>query len=204
MLQSGVHAIVAGVLLAMTVPIRQGRLPEDVDAHLDAAELDTDVELREARMSYIEEQTEDALSPLHRLEHLLQPWSAFFVVPVFALFNAGVTLGGGVELANPVTLGIVAGLLLGKPVGILLASYIAVRLGWAGLPRGVNWGQMLSVWIVAGIGFTRALFIGSLAFDDAVAFDQARLGILAASVVAAIIGLATLALSTRTTPSARS
>lgn len=204
MLQSGVHATVAGVLLAMTVPIRQGRLPEDVDAHLDAAELDTDVELREARMSYIEEQAEDALSPLHRLEHLLQPWSAFFVVPVFALFNTGVTLGGGVELANPVTLGIVAGLLLGKPVGILLASYIAVRLGWAGLPRGVNWGQMLSVGIVAGIGFTMALFIGSLAFDDAVAFDQARLGILAASLVAAIIGLATLALNTRTTPSTRS
>ena len=195
MLQSGVHATVAGVLLAMTLPIRQRRVPEDVRRHLEATDRTVDPELREARLSYVEAQAEAALSPLHRLEHLLLPWSTFLIVPVFALFNAGVSLGRGVTLGNPVTLGVLVGLLVGKPIGILLASSVAVRLGLAALPQGVNWGQMLSVGFVAGIGFTMALFIGGLAFDSPIEFDEARLGIMAASVIAAAGGLLALRLT---------
>ena len=154
-LLSGVHATVAGVLLALAVPLESNA----------------------------------KTSPLHRLEHILHPYVAYLIMPVFAFFNAGVALAG--SQLGPVSLGIFAGLVMGKPLGILLFSYLAVRLGLARLPGGVGWRAVAGVGMVAGVGFTMALFIADLAFDAAL-LDEAKLGILAASLVAALLGAAAL------------
>jgi NhaA family Na+:H+ antiporter len=192
MLQSGVHATVAGVLFALVIPMRRKVAPEDLRDELRAGLERGKFEEVEAKVANLERVLEDAQSPLHRLEHSLHPWVAFLVMPVFALFNAGVSLAGG-GLANPVALGVLLGLLVGKPVGVLGFSWLATRLGWASLPQGVGWGAMAGVGLLAGIGFTMSLFIGTLAFEGSELLDQAKLGILAASVVAAASGLALLA-----------
>jgi NhaA family Na+:H+ antiporter len=192
MLQSGVHATVAGVLFALVIPMRRKVAPEDLRDELRAGLERGKFEEVEAKVANLERVLEDAQSPLHRLEHSLHPWVAFLVMPVFALFNAGVSLAGG-GLANPVALGVLLGLLAGKPVGVLGFSWLATRLGWASLPQGIGWGAMAGVGLLAGIGFTMSLFIGTLAFKGSELLDQAKLGILAASVVAAASGLALLA-----------
>ena len=169
-LKSGVHATVAGVLIATTIPMGVGRNDEETGEH-DHPE-----------------------SPLHMLEHGLHPWVAFVVLPVFALANAGVALGGGTADAAgmQITLGIVLGLVLGKPLGILATSWIAVRAGWADLPEGVNWRQLTGVGSLCGIGFTMSLFIGGLAFADPALLDAAKMGILGASLISALVGTALL------------
>lgn len=138
-------------------------------------------------------------SPLHVLEHNLQPWVAFGVLPVFAFFNAGVPLSGVTfaTFGGGVPLGIAAGLFLGKTLGICAVCGLMVRLGWGALPRGANWMQFFGVTALAGIGFTMSLFIGSLAFADG---DQqymtlVRLGVLAGSLVSGLAGYAVLRLA---------
>ncbi|MEO1020138.1 MAG: Na+/H+ antiporter NhaA, partial [Pseudomonadota bacterium] len=130
-------------------------------------------------------------SPLHNFEHALHPYSAYFIMPLFALFNAGVALGGSEEgsLVSLATLGVFLGLLVGKPLGVFGATWLAVQLRITKLPSGVNWEGVVGVGFLAGIGFTMALFIANLAFGEGVALDQAKIGILSASVVAAIAGL---------------
>lgn len=192
MLQSGVHATVAGVLLALVIPMNRKIPPEDLRDELRSGLARGEFEEVETKVANLERVLEDAQSPLHRLEHSLHPWVAFVVMPVFALFNAGVSLTGGGGLANPVALGVLLGLLVGKPVGVLGASWLAVRMGWASLPQGAGWGAMAGVSLLAGIGFTMSLFIGTLAFEGSTLLDEAKLGILAASVVAAVAGLAIL------------
>ena len=144
---------------------------------------------------------EDAQSPLHRLEHLLHPWAAFLVLPIFALFNAGVSLGGGASLLSPVTVGVSLGLLVGKPLGVLAFSWAATQLGWASLPEGVVWRFMAGTGLLAGIGFTMSLFVGGLAFEEGGLLDQAKLGVLSASVLAAVLGLTLLGWGARSNPS---
>ena len=129
-----------------------------------------------------------AQSPLHEYEHALQPWVAYGIMPLFALFNAGVTLGGEGGFGNVVTLGAFLGLLIGKPVGITLFVAIAIALGVTRLPSGVGWAAITGVGLLGGIGFTMALFIAMLAFGESPALDQAKIGVLAASVCAAVIG----------------
>ncbi|PJB45129.1 MAG: sodium:proton antiporter, partial [Deltaproteobacteria bacterium CG_4_9_14_3_um_filter_63_12] len=134
----------------------------------------------------------EAIPPVTRLEVALHPWVAFAIMPLFALANAGVSLGGvsaGSPGATSIALGVGLGLVVGKPLGILLFSWLTVRLGLASLPRGVSWGGVLVVGCVAGIGFTMALFIGALAFDDASMLAVAKLAVLGASVVAGVVGL---------------
>jgi NhaA family Na+:H+ antiporter len=134
---------------------------------------------------------------LEGLEHALHPWSVFLVMPLFALANAGVEVTrAGLEDAasSPITLGVAAGLLLGKPAGVLLASWLAVRSGAARLPENLGWAHLAGAGLLAGIGFTVSLFITDLAFDDAVRQEDAKLGILGASVVAALAGYAFLRL----------
>ena len=165
---SGVHATVAGVLAAMLIPIR--RSPGAPD---------------------------DTGSPLHRLEHGLQPWVAFIVVPVFGFANAGVSLAGfgwGTLLA-PVPLGIAAGLFVGKQVGVLGAVWGAARLGWARRPAGASWAQVYGTTLLCGIGFTMSLFIAGLAFADEALVDQVKIGVLAGSVLSAIAGAAVLSIA---------
>jgi NhaA family Na+:H+ antiporter len=135
----------------------------------------------------------EALPPVVRIETALHPWVAFGIMPLFALANAGVNVRavnpGGSD-AWPLLLGVVAGLVVGKPVGILLASLVAIRLGVAALPPGVTWHGIALVGCVAGIGFTMAIFIAGLAFVDPGRLRVATLGVLVASTLAAVIGLA--------------
>jgi NhaA family Na+:H+ antiporter len=164
-LLSGVHATIAGVLAAMMIPLR--RSPGTPDA-------------------------ED--STLHRLEHGLQPWVAYGVVPLFGFANAGVSLAGiGVaQLVAPLPLGIAAGLFLGKQLGVFGSVRLAVRLGFGVLPRGASWLQVYGVSLLCGIGFTMSLFIGGLAYSDAMLVDEVKIGVLMGSLLSAVVGYALL------------
>ncbi len=181
---SGVHATIAGVLLAFAVPIGRVRV-----LSAPSARAGDDPELYEAQLKELEDETRQARPPLHRLEHLLHPYVAYFIMPVFAFFNAGVALEG--THVGLVASGIFFGLLLGKPIGILSFTFLAVRLGLAKLPEGVGWRAIGGVGLIAGIGFTMALFVAGLAFGPAL-LDEAKLGILSASLTAALLGVAVL------------
>ena len=160
MLKSGIHATIAGVLLAMFIPMTNKAHPDD--------------------------------SPLENLEHDLQDTVNFLILPIFAFANAGIYLmgdSGFSSLNHSVPVGITLGLLLGKPIGVMIFSWLGVKSGLASLPAGINWRQVLGVAILCGIGFTMSLFIGGLAFAglEVKAFDE-RLGIVLGSIVAGIIG----------------
>ncbi len=205
-LKSGVHATIAGVLLALTIPARR-RI--DARSFLDHGRSLMDLFAEEAEpgrmeptprqrdvIHALEESCEAVETPLQRLEHSLHPWVAFFIMPVFALANAGVVLSGdmlSVALGSTITLGIIAGLVLGKQVGVTLFAWGAVRLGWAEMPASVTWRQLYGVSWLTGIGFTMSLFIGGLAFADPVLLDSAKIGILIASVISGIGGWMLLA-----------
>ena len=153
---------------------------------------------QQAVVHTLEESAEAVQTPLERLEHALHPWVGFFIMPVFALANAGVVLSGemlGVAFGSTITLGIIAGLVLGKQLGVTLFAWGAVRLGWAEMPANVSWRQVYGVAWLTGIGFTMSLFIGGLAFADPVALDSSKIGILAASLISGIGGWILLARS---------
>jgi NhaA family Na+:H+ antiporter len=188
--QSGVHATMAGVVLALLTPVRpvgSASEPEPVADARDAAVLEEDGEG----------------SPLAHLEDLLHPWASFVVVPLFALANAGVRLTTDLPDAGlRVTAGVVAGLVVGKLVGVVGASWLAVRLRVAGLPEGVRWTHLAGAGALAGIGFTMSLFVTELAFvhtsDGGELVGAAKQAILVASVVAAALGSLVFVLSGRT------
>ena len=162
LLKSGVHATLAGVVLALFIPLR----PPDA--------------------------RHGQPSPLHEFEQALHPWVAFGVLPVFAFANAGVPLAGvtASQVLHPVSLGIIAGLVIGKQAGIVLLSWLAVRLGMASLPRDVSWGLIYGASLLCGIGFTMSLFIASLAFEQGggAYLGLERIGILAGSTIAGAAG----------------
>ena len=197
LLQSGVHATLAGVAIGLLAPARP-LLNEEVargyaaralrDRHLDADEL--------ARMRFL---LKESVSVVERLQSTLHPVSAYVVLPVFALANAGVELGAiGKVFTEPVGLGIVLGLVVGKPVGIFLASFAAVRLGLGRLPDGTTWSMLLGLGAVGGIGFTVSIFIAGLSFPGAdLLTEEAKVAILLASLVAAIVGIVVLLASTK-------
>jgi Na+:H+ antiporter, NhaA family len=206
---SGIHATLAGILLAMTIPARpahtparfERRIEELLDAfRADRRDLSTpDDPLTNQRMASIAEAVERSSAavqaPLQRIEHRLTPWVTFVVIPVFALSNAGIDLlavSWREALSEPVTLGVGAGLLIGKFVGISLFSWAAVRLRIARLSSGVGWRHLLGAAWLGGIGFTMSLFIAQLAFSAAHLVEQAKLGILLGSAASAVIGLAWL------------
>ena len=200
-LLSGVHATVAGVLLAMTIPARtrintgeflsQSRaiLDEFEGAERPGTSVLTNKEQRAAVQS-LETACQHAESPMQRLEHALHPWVAFVIMPLFALANAGVSLSSDLStaLTHPVTLGVMAGLVLGKPLGVTLFAWLAVRSGIADVPTGVTWRQIHGAGWLAGMGFTMSLFIANLAFGDTPLLTTAKVGILTASFVAGTIG----------------
>ncbi len=138
-------------------------------------------------------------SPLHALEHALTPYVLFLIVPVFAFANAGVVLKGltFADLLAPLPLGIAAGLVIGKQAGVFGVTWLIVRVGWARLPHSVTWVHIYGLACLAGIGFTMSLFIGGLSFDDQAHMNAVRLGVLAGSVVSALIGYGVLFLSGR-------
>jgi NhaA family Na+:H+ antiporter len=214
-LLSGVHATVAGVLLALVIPVRtridEPRFLAGARAALDsfdAAALVTATDPGTTVLSNVGHHTaleeletlcEQAQPPLIRLEHALHGIVSFGIMPLFALSNAGVTLGGGaLDAAGAVRVaaGAALGLLVGKPVGIFGFSWLAVRAGWATLPGGVTWSALAGAAILGGIGFTMALFIAGLAFPNG-PLDAAKLGVLAASAVTGLVGWLALRRSLR-------
>lgn len=198
-LKSGVHATIAGVLLAMTIPaqarinssefVKQGRSILDEFERASVGNK-TDNETRQAALQALETTCEQAETPLQRLEHALHPWVAFFIMPIFALANAGVTLESNFSelLGQPISLGVIAGLVIGKQIGVTLFAWLAVRSKLADLPSGVTWRQIYGAGWLAGIGFTMSLFIAGLAFGDTPALALAKFGILIASLIAGIAG----------------
>ncbi len=166
MLKSGVHATLAGVLIALFIPMQQPSNPSE--------------------------------SPLRRLEHRLHPWVAYMVLPIFAFANAGLNLRDldAPQLLHHVTLGVAAGLFVGKQVGVMLCCWLAIRLGWASLPRGATWLSLYGIAVLTGVGFTMSLFIGGLAFVGETPFDE-RLGIVLGSLLSGAVGSGVLKRSLR-------
>lgn len=196
-LQSGMHATIAGVLLAMTIPARTRIDPAQfltrargfiADFGRDSGN-DPDA-AHHAALWELEDLTEGAQAPMLRMEHALHPWVAFLIVPIFALSNAGVPiLGDVVAIATePLVLGVLVGLIVGKQLGITLAAWLVVRSGLASLPAGVTWQHIYGAAWLGGIGFTMSLFVGDLAFGESPALAFAKIGILLASLVAGIGG----------------
>ena len=200
-LVSGVHATIAGVLLALTVPavsfMDPGAFLERSRYVLDrfekAGEKGENVLANEERQAALHALNHAAYKlepPLHELEHALHPWVVFAIMPLFALANAGVPLGGDMvgALASPVTLGIVLGLVVGKQLGITLFAWLGVRIGLSELPEGIGWRHVYGVGWLAGIGFTMSLFITDLAFSEDSLIEDAKLGIECASLIAGVVG----------------
>ena len=199
-LSSGVHATIAGVLLAVAVPASTrldgprfvARARQLIDSFAGAAGQDVRrSDEWQSALTDLEDATEGIQTPLQRLEHNLHPFVAYLIVPLFGLANAGVSLGEGfaVAVTSPVAYGVLIGLIVGKQLGILGVSAAIVRLGWAELPNGVSWRHMWGGAWVAGIGFTMSLFIGELAYaDEPMLLEVAKVGILGASIIAATGG----------------
>lgn len=196
--ESGIHATIAGVIFGLLTPtkawITEGRL--GMIAQQTACFLQGDgwsaPKKRYSLLRNMEVAARKSISPLERFETELHPWVGFAIVPIFALANAGVTIELS-DFTNPVAMAVMLGLMVGKPVGILLFSWFAVRLGLARLPEGISWGVVAGGGFLAGIGFTMAIFIASLGLDGNL-FDQARVGIIVGSVLSAIIGVTILVL----------
>lgn len=200
-LGSGIHSTVAGVLLAMLIP---ARARVDSEAYINTAEGvlekfrkhsrpgESVLASHEQHAALLEMQNAatHAETPLQRLEHGLVPWVDFFIMPLFALANAGVYLGGGASaaLGSSVAMGIILGLVLGKPLGIMGAVLAMVRTGLAELPGGVSMRQIFGASLLAAIGFTMSLFIGALAFDSESLLMSSKTGIIAASAIAGFCG----------------
>jgi NhaA family Na+:H+ antiporter len=206
-LLSGVHATIAGVLAALAVPVRSRvdtreflafarRTLDEFDGTGPCGQSIVTDGRQQALVQSLEDACDRVQTPLQVFEHALAPWVAFLIVPLFALANAGVAFTGGVPHGDPldVTIGVALGLILGKPAGILLATWIAVRLRLGELPAGIRWAHVHGAGWLGGIGFTMALFIAQLAYrghDDLL--TCAKIGILGGSAVAAVVGLALLA-----------
>jgi Na+:H+ antiporter, NhaA family len=200
-LQSGVHATIAGVLLALTIPSRTELNPSEflqrsrgvLDHFEHTAQREKTVmndEEQQAAIEALESSCEQVQPPLHRLEHALHPWVTFLVMPVFALANAGLVFDGQTltNIMQPIPLGVVLGLLLGKPIGITLASWLAVHFRLGVLPAGTTWLQIHGAGWLGGIGFTMSIFVAGLAFQEEALLNMAKLGIFTASLMAGIVG----------------
>lgn len=197
---SGVHATIAGVILAVTIPVRTrinaaqfSRRMRDLLDEFDRAETGDLLVItskgQQESIHAMEGASEEVQAPLLRLEHGLHPIVASGIMPLFALANAGVALAGAnLGTGRSVTLGVAAGLVLGKPLGILGAAWVAVRVGWATLPNQVSWRMLHGAAWLGGIGFTMALFIAGLAFGSTPLHDAAKVGILMASALAGFAG----------------
>ena len=203
-LKSGVHATVAGVLLAATIPAKirlsgesfqeklkltANRLREDdFDANIYSSQT------RQSAIHELEQACEHAQAPLLKLEHALLPWISYFIMPIFALANAGVALDATIieKIRNPIALGIAVGLFLGNQIGVTLITWFMIKCRWCVLPEGVNMKQIYGAACLAGIGFTMSIFIAGLAFDTPENLEIAKVGILLGSLASGIMGVIVL------------
>ena len=212
--ESGIHATVSGVLIAMTIPLRVRIDPQQFVARgralMDIFEREGSTgarrgnfalmtETQRGALEELEDYSKEVESPLQRLEHILHPWVAFVIMPVFALSNAGVPFlseGALSAFDSPVALGIIVGLVIAKPLGIVLFAWIAVKTGIASLPRDIGWVHITGAALLGGIGFTMAIFVTGLAFTDPTLVLQSKMAILIASLAAGAIGFLILRFST--------
>lgn len=207
-LQSGIHATIAGVVLALTIPSKtvinelrfSVRMKDLLRKFKESGNSEIEVLANPAQQHIIHQMDNhiEEINPLmHKFESALHPWVTFMIMPIFALANSGVELSGGLfqDSVPPAALGICFGLLLGKPVGIFLFSLVSVKIKLAELPAGVNWKQIFALGVIAGIGFTMSIFIDSLAFDDQQLVNIGKAAILGTSSLAAIFGLAAVAVT---------
>ncbi len=209
-LLSGVHATIAGVLIALTIPAKarlgQQEFLQKVDTflkifqkegqkHTTVLESDKQAEAAEA----VTVSSQLVQTPLQRLLNTLEPWVAFGVMPLFALANAGIVVKGNVAvmMMHAVPLGIASGLILGKQMGIMFFTWLTVKLGIGTLPEGVTWGHVYGVSLLGGIGFTMSIFIANLAFQDIELIAAAKVGILVSSLLAGLAGWGVLRIATR-------
>jgi Na+:H+ antiporter, NhaA family len=212
LLKSGVHATVAGVLLAFTIPARtyidRDSFLKDSRSLLDRFEASTENSSEaHSAVHSMHTQLEMVASPLHRTEHFLHPWVSFLIMPLFAFANSGVRILGNVAAAarHPVSLGIVFGLFLGKPLGIWLFARMSAKSGLATAPPDLSWGTLFGGAWLCGLGFTMSLFIATLAFGEGVLLDMSKIGILAASLASGICAsLFLIGQSRRPSPATRS
>ena len=197
-LESGIHATLAGVLVAAIIPSEPSLHRRDYAATVDdllhdfrLAMENGDEEKAQTIVEQIEELSRGTEGPMERLSGIVHPWVSFAILPIFALANAGIgftsdTLSDAV--ASPITLGVAVALLVGNPLGVLGMTWLAVRLGIGELPSSIKWRHVLGTGFLAGIGFTVAIFISGIAFDDPALVDQAKVGIFGASIIAGITG----------------
>ncbi len=201
LLKSGVHATLAGILLALTIPARANcnviefvksgtsllTQMSKISDKSTVAEKDKHVQ---SSIETIEDNCKEVISPLQRLEHALHPWVAYLIVPLFAFANAGIFIDHQLlnQVFEPISLGIILGLFLGKPLGIYLFAFVGVRLGFAQKPIDVCWTQILGIGFLGGIGFTMSFFVSQLAFSDAAVLSLAKVAVLIASVLSGVIG----------------
>lgn len=192
-LESGVHATIAGVILGLITPAKPLQSEEEARRWANWLQMQDVVHLDDVRRVGFHIRESQPVS--QRIEELLHPIAGYIIIPVFALSAAGVELSGDVlsdAVTSPVTRGVVIGLVVGKTAGISLFSWIAHRLGWVTIPKSLTGLHMVGLAMVAGIGFTVSLFISRLAFDDQAVADESRIGILVGSLIAAVVGLAIL------------
>lgn len=203
-LLSGVHATIAGVLVAFTIPavtkINENsfsenlrKLSNDFEQEIPNSGLLTTSE-QHRTIEQVKSLTLAAETPLQKIEYALHPWVAFVIMPLFALANAGIIIGADFfsALVNPVSIGVISGLIIGKFVGVLLFTWLMVKTGLAQLPDQANWKHITGVALLAGVGFTMSLFISNLAFEQPEFIEQAKYGILIASLLAGILGITLL------------
>jgi NhaA family Na+:H+ antiporter len=204
MIRSGVHATIAGILLAFTIPAETYLTPSEflkrtrplLDRFQDANRPDLELLTSEEQQSVIRELESRCAAvqpPLHRIEQALHPWVSFVIMPLFALANAGVHIEGNLSaFAHPISLGVFMGLFVGKPLGIMAFAFAFNKAGIAATPAGASWRQIFGASWLCGIGFTMSLFVATLAFETEELLDLAKIGTIAASVAAGLAGSAVL------------
>lgn len=201
LLESGVHSTIAGVLLAMTIPATArvdaerfsgaaGNALDTFDKYGKLGHCVRTSSTQRAAVQAIASSCNHVIPPLYRIEHALHGWVAFMILPIFALANAGLHIGegAGAAILSSTSLGVIFGLTIGKPIGIFTACWLSTKLGIAALPTGTTWKHIFGVGMLGGIGFTMALFIGTLAFPTVAGLEAAKMGILSASLISAVGG----------------
>ena len=199
-LLSGVHATIAGVLVAFTIPAvtrideliyssKLRKLTDEFEKEIPSNSTLTTPQQHKT-IQHVKSLSMAAETPLQKIEHVLHPWVAFGIMPLFALANSGIVIGADflTSIINPISIGVATGLVVGKFTGILFFTWLMVKTGAGALPEGANWRHITGVALLGGIGFTMSLFISGLAFKNPEFVDQAKYGILIASILAGIIG----------------
>lgn len=199
-LLSGVHATIAGVLVAFTIPAMTRINENDYSENLRELSYQFEKEIpsnstlttpqQHQTIQHVKSLSLAAETPLQKIEHALHPWVAFVIMPLFALANAGILIGADFfsSVINPVSIGVAMGLIFGKFIGVLLFTFVMVKTGLGSLPNGATWHHMIGIALLAGVGFTMSLFISSLAFNNPEFVEQAKYGILIASILAGLSG----------------